>query len=209
MTADRLNLGPFVDYSFTVNNDVYRVDDNRGKWEHGCREAARRAVWKSLEKERTRDGKPYGWGNAGINKQDTLALYDMKNKLDQGILRKVVLGGVWPNHRRHLCNATRDPLCEHCKVEENLEHLWWRCPHYDASRTDVDVDDLLLNAPQCTLRYGIQADGKQYDVKRIQDLMLRIFKLRFAGTHRAQRDTEVDYLDEEQEQELHEGGEEQ
>ena len=93
-------------WDFAIDDEIYTSMDRRTKWEHGCRELARRAVWLSLEKNRRRTGGTSMCLDNGIDKDATTSLYNKCDARRQGILRKIMLGGVWTNHRRHLADST-------------------------------------------------------------------------------------------------------
>lgn len=65
----------------------------------------------------------------GIDKDATTGLYNKCDARRQGILQKIMLGGVWTNHRRHLADSTVSERCS-CEETETLGHLWWA---YDRS----------------------------------------------------------------------------
>ena len=66
-------------------------------WAH-AREAARRSVWRLIDKEEQKRGAVLGVG-VGINQLKTMSLYHKSNPRKKGILRKILLGGVWTRAR--------------------------------------------------------------------------------------------------------------
>ena len=104
-------------------------------WTHESRETVRRHIWRGIEKEKTRgDGPPWGIRD-GVDQEMTLKYYKKCDPKKKGILRKILLGGVWTRSR--LAHLPDPPCSEECPCgldREDLEHLWWQCPLWNDKR---------------------------------------------------------------------------
>ena len=80
-----------------VTMDAYAVPSSQ--WAHHCREGARLAVWKTVDKERAREGRIHWKLSDGIDRSVTMKLYNKTSAVRQGILRKILLNGVWTQAR--------------------------------------------------------------------------------------------------------------
>ena len=166
-------------FGFKIDGRSYTTLDTRATWDHGCRELGRRAVLASVEKERKRDGSELGFG-VSINRADSIRLYHKVDARTQGILRTIMVGGVYTNHRHNLVNEQDSALCPHCGQTETLEHLWWLCPHYAHCRQGLRcIDHILSCAPRCVTRLGLQPLGSIFPIETIQKMQVQIFKERF------------------------------
>ena len=56
------------------------------QWAHHCREGARLAVWKTMDKERAREGGIHWKLSDGIDHSATMQLYNQTSAVRQGIL---------------------------------------------------------------------------------------------------------------------------
>ena len=101
---------------------------------------ARRLVLRSMEKERKRDQTMLGFGEA-IDRMATSELHTTMDARRQGILWVIFVGGVFPNHRRALCDKTceQNSDCPRCGLPETVEDLWWECPAYEHLRLGLRV----------------------------------------------------------------------
>ena len=132
LSAARLSISPVIEDDGFFDYGIHFPDAVELKsvtafapssWAHSTKELARKAVWKQIDKERQREGKPtWGIGN-GINTDET-----MKTKVDartQGVYRKCLLKAVWTQSRRaRMPDNDDDPTCTGGTEEENLRHLW-------------------------------------------------------------------------------------
>ena len=78
----------FFDYGtyFPDAGDLKNVTTfEAGTWAHFTRELVRKAVWKQIDKERQREGRPM-WGIAnGINTEETMKIYRKVDARTQGV----------------------------------------------------------------------------------------------------------------------------
>ena len=154
-------------------------------WGHDAREAARKAVWRTLDKERARGGGTALGIGGGIHVKNTMALYHKSDPMKKGILRKILLGGIWTKARlSHLPNppCTADCDCGHGR--ETLRHLWWECTRWDSCRLHfadkismLDLENLAI----ATRELGIYLASDTDEDPWIQELMVVIFKKRYEG----------------------------
>ena len=131
--------------------------------------------------------------HGGVDRFATMKLYNtLTDPGDKGILRTIVCNGVWTASSRSLLpqNAGMSNMCYHCEsgAVETLNHLWWECPAWNASRRSIfenyphDVQALnFAEWPQCALSCGI----KNLDtiipegiITGVQSMMLNVFKAR-------------------------------
>ena len=155
-------------------------------WAHESRDAARKAVWHGIEKERTRGHVDTPWGLAGgVDLSRTMRVYHQVNSKQKGILRKILLGGVWT--RARLSHLPDPPCSDQCLCgdgREDLEHLWWHCPLWQRSRdkfrdeiSTIDLDDL----PPVTRQLGIFIRGSSESLAWVHRMMINIFLMRYAS----------------------------
>ena len=155
------------------------------EWSHDARDAARRAVWRQVEKERRRDDIARGISN-GILRDKTMRYCCNCGYRIQGILRKILLGAAWTRSR---LAKLRDPPCtENCPcgaLKETLEHLWWYCPRWNDCRVPFDeyltwID--LTEQPRATLELGLITPETDLRIGRwTHVMMVDIFSRRFEG----------------------------
>ena len=154
-------------------------------WAHEVREAARRTIWRGLEKERARNRDGVRWGiGDGVDVAATMKLYHTVDSKKKGILRKILTGGIWTRARlSHL----PDPLCsDQCPCgegREDLLHLWWKCPLWTAAREkfynytdEFDMESL----PPVTKELGIITQNASKDLDWVQKLMVQVFIARYS-----------------------------
>ena len=155
-------------------------------WEHWVREAARRAVWRSIDHERVRDGRP-AWGlAAGIDTDKTMRLYRTSTGQTQGIMRKILLNAVWTQARRaKMPGNDPNPTCLCGKEKEDARHLWWRCERWTGIRSTFQCSELPYDTYSIALRdLGVLLhtdEDREAPVEKIQRMMLSIFIARFSG----------------------------
>ena len=158
---------------------------SKREWSHDARDAARRAVWRQVDKERRRDDIGLGISN-GILRDKTMLYYSNCGYRIQGILRKILLGAVWTRSR---LAKLRDPPCtENCPCgapKETLEHLWWYCPRWNDCRVPFDEYLTLIDLteqPRATLELGLITPETDLRIGRwTHVMMVNIFSRRFEG----------------------------
>ena len=95
----------------------------KSKWAHEARKVVGRAVWKGIEKEKTR-GEGTRSIKDGIDQGMTMKLYH-KSDNKKKTIRKILVGSIWTRARlAHLPNL---PCTEECPCglgRETLKHLW-------------------------------------------------------------------------------------
>ena len=180
-----LFLTPAVDpskYKKRVDTSGSPLRTEATVWAHEAREAARSSVWRLIDEERAR-GVGAALGIAcGINPKRTMEIYHKSDPRKKGILRKILLGGVWTRARlAHLPDTPCTEVCECGQDRETLQHLWWHCPMWDACRNEYAERIAALNlhdvcAATKELEIYVNLDPSK-DVW-IQDMMVRIFRNR-------------------------------
>lgn len=170
----------------STQKPMYPLSTRKSVWQHEVREAARRMVWNQVAKERNAGGDLAGI-EKGIQKEVTMILHQTVCPREAGILRKILLGAVWTQKRRSKLPSNEDgPRCQHCDlgVEEDLVHLWWRCPAWNHLRGDLTCVE---NWPTCFKTSGIVPNGVKLSsevVGKVQSVMLSIFGMRYEGFSR-------------------------
>ena len=154
------------------------------QWAHHCREAARLSVWKLIDKERGREGRMQ-WGlSSGINREHTMSLYNRCAALRQGILRKILLNGVWTQSRRaKMPDSNGDPTCTCGYASETIEHLWWYCPRWRIIREQYGCEAITLEGKSCAFKQlGIELlSDDPGPTSEVQRMMIDIFIARFGN----------------------------
>ena len=154
-------------------------------WSHECRDVARKAVWDGIEKERTRGHAEQPWGlGSGVDIPLTMRVYNQVNPKQKGVLRKILLGGVWT--RARLSHLPDPPCSDQClcgEGREDLEHLWWRCPLWSRSREKFRDELNLINVdelPPITKQLGVFVRGnREKNLTWVHRMMINVFLLRY------------------------------
>ena len=189
-TLKRLNLEMMVADSDIIINfpgkTLSMTESEASTWEHFSRESARRAVWRSIDHERVRDGRP-AWGLAvGVDTEKSMKLYRGSRAQTQGIMRKIFLNAVWYQARRaKIPGNDPDPTCTCGKEKEDARHLWWRCERWSGIRSNFSCEALPYDTFSTALRdLGLVLnlpEDQQAPVEQIQRMMNSIFIARFSG----------------------------
>ncbi|CAE7560123.1 unnamed protein product, partial [Symbiodinium sp. CCMP2456] len=98
--------------------------------------------------------------NIKVNLEDLQSFSIQRTRADaypdpmiQGFMRKVKLGGLFPNHRLH--HVTKgETTCSYCGVRDTLEHRVFSCPATEEVRA-TDKWDLLKDQPKHLLLGGL------------------------------------------------------
>ena len=181
-TFHRLGLNYSVDDTLKIR----RTEEARNPismeakaWAHEAREAARRSVWRLIDKERSRGGGAVLGVGVGINQLRTMSLYHKSNPRKKGILRKILLGGVWTRARlAHLPDPPCSAECECGFERETLQHLWWHCTLWAETRADYEdqiAEFDIENTCPATKELGIYVNSQPGSDTWIQDMMVKIF----------------------------------
>ena len=152
------------------------------RWAHHCREGARLAVWKTIDKERAREGRIHWKLSDGIDRSATIKLYNQTSAVRQGTLRKILLDGVWTQaSRAKLLDSDGDPIACGAAIE-NTEHLWWNCSRWHAIRQQHHCLDLQEDYSRAFRNLSIQlvTDPKE-NTWKVQKMMIEIFSARFGS----------------------------
>ena len=165
-----------------VTMDAYAVPSLQ--WAHHCREGARLAVWKMMDKERAREGRIHWRLSDGINRSATMKYYNQTSAVRQGILRKILLNGVWTQARRaKMPDSDGDPTCACGAAIETIEHLWWNCSRWQAIREQHQC----LDFPQEEYSHAFRDLGIELitdpkgNATKVQKMMVDIFSARFGN----------------------------
>ena len=173
----------------TTNLDLFNTAP--AKWGHEVRELMRQKIWRFVEKERKRSGDASGLAD-GVNRVKSLKLYHSSGHLQQGVLRRILLGSVWTNvGLSHMPRLGVTRTCTRCPahadpVDEDMVHLWWKCPAWTSTRErcfrDVAMPAVEL-LPKCFAAYGLVPNSlnlSQEVITASQRMMVQIFQQRFA-----------------------------
>ena len=70
-------------------------------------------------------------------------------------------GGLWTTHSLHNAGYLQHGTCMWCGIEdEDLAHLWWRCPHHEHRRASVRLalKQAWTTLPPCLSLHGIPVE---------------------------------------------------
>ena len=142
---------------FIVLGTVFDVNEveNLSEFAHYLRDAARKMVWTQTRQDQARGDYPEhaALGELGlgerVDRDRTLSHYNAKETTEdvRGTLRLTFVNGVWTTKVRANMTKNRDAQCDSAE-EEDLEHLWRRCPAWSSIRkmhhgTDGIITDAL------------------------------------------------------------------
>eukprot|EP00973_Karenia_brevis_P016714 2290196-Karenia_brevis.AAC.1 len=110
------------------------ADISEAQFHHEVREGLRLASWKHAESRR----EDMRGISGGIDRLATLALYKKRatTDYDKGVLRSILSGALRTQKDLHKAGIACSSHCPHCglDVDEDLNHVWWDCPCWDAIR---------------------------------------------------------------------------
>ena len=191
-TLKRLNVTMTIDEE--TDNIILDMADERlnlkntppSTWAHNALEAAQRAVWRSIDHKRVREGRP-AWGlAAGIDTEQTMQWYRTSQVQMLGVLRKILLNAVCTQARRAKMPVNDpDPTCACGREKEYARHLWWRCErwatvreNYNCIAVPYDTFSVALRDLGVKLKTDNTGDTPVSSIKR---MMCEICIARFTG----------------------------
>eukprot|EP00973_Karenia_brevis_P038173 5262749-Karenia_brevis.AAC.1 len=100
----------------------------------------------------------------GVDRDATMALLSRRSLSNEvrGALRTIVTGDVWSQDRLHRAGLVAKARCKFCNTEaEDIEHIWWKCPQWDAIRKchPISVANGNVPMPRCMRLCGIATDS--------------------------------------------------
>eukprot|EP00973_Karenia_brevis_P064472 8956550-Karenia_brevis.AAC.1 len=107
-------------------------------WQHELREAQRQTLWKAAAKRRK---DMQGIGN-GVERAPTMSLAgSLKKTADGGILRGILAGAVWTDHRLFKAKLLPVDCCRLCSdnVAGTERHMYWKCKAFEGIRRKYAV----------------------------------------------------------------------
>jgi len=128
-----------------------------GAFQHEVREGLRRMGWRrAAGKRHDMEGL-----DVGVDRIASMSRLTSNKETDfrKGMLRSVLAGAIWTRIRLFKAGLARSPTCQFCQTgeDETQEHIWWRCPAWDAIRCKhpMAIQAFSSDWPSCLKCCGI------------------------------------------------------